>query len=185
MNESHWMTYWDSEIAAFMVFSCCTFAVLELKVIVHPKMKILSLITFTKLMRILFVRKENHNNLIYSTILLPELPSSSNLESTPEPNQRNQCSLCSACVFFAHKKYSRSFVKLRLNHWCHMDYCTDVLARFLDLGTLQLHCCIWRIREPSDLIKNIWICFPKMKKGLTGLERHEYLMTELYILGEL
>ncbi len=24
-------------------------------------------------------------------------------------------------VFFAHKKYSRSFIKLRLNHWCHME----------------------------------------------------------------
>ncbi len=30
-------------------------------------------------------------------------------------------------VFFAHKKYSRSFVKVRLNHWCHMDYFNDVL----------------------------------------------------------
>ncbi len=35
--------------------------------------------------------------------------------------------------FFAHKKYSRSFVKLWLNHWCHMDYFNDVLATFLDL----------------------------------------------------
>ncbi len=25
-------------------------------------------------------------------------------------------------VFFAHKKYFRSFEKLRLNPWCHMDY---------------------------------------------------------------
>ncbi len=24
-------------------------------------------------------------------------------------------------VFFAHKKYSRSFIKLRLNHWCFND----------------------------------------------------------------
>ncbi len=36
-------------------------------------------------------------------------------------------------VFFAHKKFSRSFVKLQLNPWCHMDYFTDVLATFLDL----------------------------------------------------
>ncbi len=34
-------------------------------------------------------------------------------------------------VFFAHKKHSRSFVKLPLNTWCHMDYFTDVLATFL------------------------------------------------------
>ncbi len=31
------------------------------------------------------------------------------------------------------KKYSRSFVNLRLNHWCHMDYLTNVLATFLCL----------------------------------------------------
>ncbi len=36
-------------------------------------------------------------------------------------------------VFFAHKKYSRSFIKLRLNHWCPMDYFNDVLTTFLGL----------------------------------------------------
>jgi len=40
--------------------------------------------------RILFVRKENNNNIIYSTILLPELPSSAILERTPERNQCNE-----------------------------------------------------------------------------------------------
>ncbi len=30
--------------------------------------------------------------------------------------------------FFAHKKYSCSFIKLRLNPWCHMDYFTDLLT---------------------------------------------------------
>ncbi len=34
---------------------------------------------------------------------------------------------------------SRSFVKLRSNPWCHMDYFNDVLATFLDLGTFQLY----------------------------------------------
>ncbi len=50
-----------------------------------------------------------------------------------------------ACTFFffAHKKYSRNFIKLRLNLWCHMDYFTDILNNFLDLGTLQLRCCLW------------------------------------------
>ncbi len=33
--------------------------------------------------------------------------------------------------FFAHKKYSRSFVKLQLNPWCHMDYFIDLLAKFV------------------------------------------------------
>ncbi len=54
-----------------------------------------------------------------------------------------------------------------------MDYFTDVLATFLDLGTFQLSCCLWRVRELSDLIKIITICVPKMNEGLTGLERHE------------
>ncbi len=40
-------------------------------------------------------------------------------------------------VFFAYKKYSRSFVKLRLNPWCHMDYFTDLLATFLDLDLVR------------------------------------------------
>ncbi len=57
--------------------------------------------------------------------------------------------------FFSHTKYSRSFVKLRLNPWCHVDYFTDVLATFMDLGTLQLRCCLWSIWEILDLIKNI------------------------------
>ncbi len=36
-------------------------------------------------------------------------------------------------VFFAHTKYSRSFIKLMLNHWCHMNYFNDVLTTFLGL----------------------------------------------------
>ncbi len=36
-------------------------------------------------------------------------------------------------VFFAHKKYSHSFITLRLNHWCHMDYFNNVLTTFLSL----------------------------------------------------
>ncbi len=55
----------------------------------------------------------------------------------------------------------------------HMDYFTDVLATFLDLGTLQLRCCLWRVRKLSDFIKNILIYVPKMNEGLTGLKRRE------------
>ncbi len=36
-------------------------------------------------------------------------------------------------VFFAHKKYSRSFIQLRLNQWCHVNYFIDVLNIFLAL----------------------------------------------------
>ncbi len=36
-------------------------------------------------------------------------------------------------VFFAHKKYSRSFITLWLNHWCRMDYFNNVFTTFLGL----------------------------------------------------
>ncbi len=36
-------------------------------------------------------------------------------------------------MFFAHKKYYSSFIKLWLNHSCHMDYFNDVLNIFLGL----------------------------------------------------
>ncbi len=43
------------------------------------------------------------------------------------------------CYFFAHKTYSHSFTKLKLSHWCHIDYFSKVLVTFLDLGKLQVH----------------------------------------------
>ncbi len=47
-------------------------------------------------------------------------------------------SLFLICLFFAHKRYSRSVIKLRLNHWCHMDCFTDVLATFLSVGNISV-----------------------------------------------
>ncbi len=41
-------------------------------------------------------------------------------------------------VFFVHKKYSRSFIKLQLNHWCHIDYFNNLLATFLDLDRVRI-----------------------------------------------
>ncbi len=35
--------------------------------------------------------------------------------------------------YFCAQKYSCSFIKLRLNHWCHMDYFNNVLTTFLGL----------------------------------------------------
>jgi len=56
--------------------------------------------------------------------------------------------------FFALKKYSRRFIKLKLNRCSHMDYFNNVFTNFLCL----------------KVAKNILICFLKMNKGLTGLE---------------
>ncbi len=74
-------------------------------------------------------------------------------------------------VFYAHKKYSRSFLTLRLNYWCHMEYFNIVLTTFLGL-----ECVSWIAvygESESSLIKNILICVSKMNEGLTGLERHD------------
>ncbi len=49
-----------------------------------------------------------------------------------------KCKKVIILVFFAHKKYSRSFVKLQLNPWCHMDYFNDLLAMFLDLDHVRI-----------------------------------------------
>ncbi len=40
---------------------------------------------------------------------------------------------CWIMSFFVHKMYSGSFMKLRLNHWCHEVYFHDALTTFLDL----------------------------------------------------
>ncbi len=42
-------------------------------------------------------------------------------------------------LFFAHKMYSRSFITLRVNHGCHMDYFNNVLTNFLGL---ERGCCV-------------------------------------------
>ncbi len=68
-------------------------------------------------------------------------------------------------VFFSHKKLSRSFINVWLNHWCHMDYFT-ALNMVVELLSTQG-------QKSSDFIKNIFICILKMKEGLMGLERHE------------
>ncbi len=41
-------------------------------------------------------------------------------------------------LFFANKKYSRSFISLSLNQWCHMDYYINVLTTFLGLERIGL-----------------------------------------------
>ncbi len=56
-------------------------------------------------------------------------------------------------VFFAQKKYYHSFVKLRLNHWCHMDYFNDVLTMLLDCDHDRILAVNRRIRELSEFIK--------------------------------
>ncbi len=76
-------------------------------------------------------------------------------------------------VFVGQKKYYRSFITLRLNHWCHMDYFYNLLATFLSLDHVRILAVYGCVRELLECIKNILICVPKMNGGLTGLERRE------------
>ncbi len=62
-------------------------------------------------------------------------------------------------TLFAYKKYSRSFVELRLNPWCHMDYFTDLFATFLDVDRVNSIVVYGRVRQLSECIKNIlYLC---------------------------
>ncbi len=54
-------------------------------------------------------------------------------------------------LFFVHKVYSRSFITLRLSHWCHMGYFIDVLTSFLGLECGS--CSLCRFRKLSDFTK--------------------------------
>ncbi len=76
---------------------------------------------------------------IYSTILLPRVTSSTILENTQERIWRNQ-----RCLRSGGKRAHERKLQLKLSHWCHMDCFTDVFTMFLDLGTFQLCCCLWR-----------------------------------------
>ncbi len=56
-------------------------------------------------------------------------------------------------VFFAHKKYFHGFVKLRLDHWCHMDYFNNFLFMLMDLDRVRVLAVNGRLRELSEFIK--------------------------------
>ncbi len=47
-----------------------------------------------------------------------------------------------------------------------MNYYTDVLGMFLDLDRVMTIAVYERVKELSDLIKNIIICVPKMNNVL-------------------
>ncbi len=80
-----------------------------------------------------FVNMSEDFNRGWLAIFLPSLTySNQNIQAmiTEEKKLSNKVVIF---VLFAHKKYSRSFIKLRLNPWCHMDYFNDVFTTFLGL----------------------------------------------------
>ncbi len=50
-------------------------------------------------------------------------------------------------VWIKHKKYSRCFVKLRMNHWCHMYYFNDCPYNFSGPGNISLSLLSMRVRN--------------------------------------
>ncbi len=55
-------------------------------------------------------------------------------------------------VFFAHKKYSHSFITLQFNHCCHMDYFINVLTTYL--GLERVSCMAVNARSESSRISS-------------------------------
>ncbi len=69
-------------------------------------------------------------------------------------------------VFFAYKKYSRSFITFRLNHWWQMDYSDDVCHTFLGLDSVKYLAVNGTVTRLAIFIQNILNCVPKMNKAL-------------------
>ncbi len=74
-------------------------------------------------------------------------------KSTTTHEEKKSMNKVRIFVFFVHKKYSRSFIKLQLNHWCHMDNFNDVFTMFLCPDRVSSHAVYGRVRELSDFIK--------------------------------
>ncbi len=122
-------------------------------------------------MRIIFVRKENSIQ-IYSAILLPELPSSTILESIRERNQRNERCLHSACALLL----------LNVNNAHYIDYVLitpDVTWTILQMSLLRFCALIVVISLLSMECQKALRFYQKYlnlsyeDEGLTGLGRHE------------
>ena len=73
-------------------------------------------------------------------------------------------------LFFAHKKYSRRFINLRLSHCSHLDYINDVFNTFSGPESYNALEAYGGVIQLSDLIKNIFICVPKINESI---EQHE------------
>ncbi len=127
-----------------------------LKGLVHPKMKILSLITHPHVVPNPFFSK--HARLRQyrdACVCIALLANKAKRIQVLRQNLRHTCVvvLSWTCikdreekkllnnviifVVYAHKKYSQSFIKLRLNHWCHMDYFNNVFTNFLGLESVN------------------------------------------------
>ncbi len=75
-------------------------------------------------------------------------------------------------IFLAYKKYSRRFIKLRLNHWWQTDYSDNALHTFLSLDSVIYLAVNGTVTSLPVFIQNILHFVPKTNKAFMGLERH-------------
>ncbi len=116
-----------------------------------------------------FVRKENKNDLIQQFLLYNFYLS----------------------VFDVHsRQYHKTFVCIPVivNKVQHMHILRQNAGSCISSITHKRGTVVkarWKIiRKFSDFIKNILICVPKMNEGLTGLERHEWVINDRIFIFE-
>ncbi len=80
--------------------------------------------SFYEAMRIYFVCEENKNNNFIQQFIFFCVRIQHTFKIVPRHLQERE---------EENEKYSRSFITLQLNHWCHMDYFKDVFTIFLGL----------------------------------------------------
>ncbi len=76
------------------------------------------------------------------------------------------------CIFFAYKKYSRRFIKFRLNHWWQVDFPGDAFHYFLDLNRGFYLAVNGTILSLPIFLLNILNCVLKTNKAFMELKRH-------------
>ncbi len=85
-------------------------------------------------------------------------------------------------VFFAYKKYSRSFITFRLNHWWQMEYSDDVFHTLLGLDSVK-YLAVNGTSLPV-FIQNILNCVSKMNEALwVWNDMGEVINDKMLILG--
>ncbi len=88
--------------------------------------------------RIPLVHKENKNNDFIQQFLLFRVSLQRVFTTVSWLTQKKLLNKVFIFVFFAHIKYSRSFIKLRLNHWCHIRHQTILTMSFLPVWALNV-----------------------------------------------
>ncbi len=108
---------------------------LKLKWLLHPKMKILIIIqnfqfnNWSSLFRFLMLRWIKKS--------VRWVRSMGNIQNGATLTRREQEKTnCWKNYNFMYKKYSRRFIKFRLNHWWQMDYPGDAFHTFLNLDSV-------------------------------------------------